>query len=201
MQWIKSTYDAAGLTQYPVGPHLSRVQELFGGSVILCLDVSGSMGIDRRLPQAVEGCRRFVAEAISAGYEVGGLLWSSSVEGATALSRDPESAIALFGSARAGGGNDIVPALLRCEELFEDRTGDLVIAIFGDGDLGDAQRAATEASRLAARNIRVLTVGLGEASAHQLAAISTDRASVPQTATSDSIADSIAGMAAGLKRR
>lgn len=199
MDWIKRSFDSAGLTQYPVGKHLAALQARFGGAVILCLDVSSSMS-GHTLPQAVEGCRRFVAEAVAGGYEVGGLLWNTGVAGFADLSRSGDGAVDLFNSARAGGGTHVLAALARCEQALEGRTGDRVIAIFGDGDLGDAAGAAREASRLAELGIRVLTVGLGDASAQQLGAISTED-TPPRVAQHDDIAGAIAGMAAGLKRR
>ncbi|WP_105034911.1 vWA domain-containing protein [Cryobacterium aureum] len=198
MQWTKKNFDAVGLTQYPVGREFAALQDQFGGSVILCLDVSGSMS-GARLPQAVSGCHRFVAEAVAAGYDVAGLLWHLGVAGHTELSRDPRAADALFSTAFASGGNNIVPALHQCESQFEGRTGDRVIAIFGDGDLGDAGTAVREARRLADKGIRVLTCGLGDASAAELGSISTEPVAA-RVARSDGIADAIAGMADGLRR-
>lgn len=197
MQWIKRTYDSAGLTQYPTGRHLSAVQALFGGSVILCLDVSGSM--HSNLTQAAIGCNLFVTEAIAAGYSIAGVLWNSGVHGATALSKDRTATDKLFATARVNGGNNILPTLSLCERMLADKNGDLVIAIFGDGDLGNATAALQEARRLTAKNIRVLTCGLGDSSAQQLGAISTETAA-PRVARADDIASAIAAMASGLKR-
>lgn len=200
MKWLKRAYDAAGLTQYPVGPHLEAVQAQFGGSVMLCLDVSGSMAIGSHLAQAARGCEMFVRGAVENGYSVGGVLWHHDVERATALSRDPDPAIRLFHGAVANGGNNIVPTLRLCEAALADKSGDRVIAIFGDGDLGDAAAAAKEAERLTAAGIRVLTCGLGGSSAEQLGAISSE-STAPRVATTDGIAQAIAGMTSGLRRR
>ena len=41
--WIRRPFDAPGLTQIPPGPHVRAVQGRFGGTVMLCIDVSGSM--------------------------------------------------------------------------------------------------------------------------------------------------------------
>lgn len=200
MAWIKRAFDAAGVTQHPVGPHLAAVQALFGGNVILCLDVSGSMS-GARLRQAVKGCDLFITEAIDAGYAVGGVLWHHDVLAHTEeLSRDDRATRRLFASARAGGGNDILPTLALSEKMFEGKTGDLVVAIFGDGDLGSAPAAFAESRRLLEKGIRVLTCGLGDASAAQLGAISSEDAA-PRVAQADDIAGAIARMAGGLKRR
>lgn len=200
MQWLKRAYDAAGLTQFPVGEHLTEVQALFGGSVILCLDVSGSMS-GSRVTQAANGCKQFVTEALEAGYAIGGLLWDTgAVAGTRSLSRDRTESDDLFSSARGGGGTNVLPALEHCERMFDGKTGDLVIAIFGDGDLGDAAGARAKAQRLLEKNIRVITCGLGAESAEQLATISSE-STAPRVAQVDDIAGAIAGMAAGLKRR
>lgn len=200
MQWLKRTYDSAGLTQFPVGRHLREVQALFGGSVILCLDVSGSMS-GSRLTQALEGCKLFVTEALEAGYSIGGVLWHHDVAASTrSISRDRSEADDLFSSARAGGGNDILPTLRHCEGMLEEGNGDLVIAIFGDGDLGNPSAALAESQRLLEKNIRVITCGLGDASAEQLGAISSE-STAPRVAQADDIAGAIAGMASGLKHR
>ena len=201
MQWLKRSYDSAGLTQYPTGKHLAAVQALFGGNVILCLDVSGSMSGANRLPQAIEGCTLFVTEAVAAGYSVGGVLWNQGVHQTSGnLTRTGQDATALFMGARSSGGNDILPTLRYCEAMLEGKTGDLVIAIFGDGDLGNAKAAIAESRRLLEKGIRVITCGLGNASAEVLGAISSETSAL-RVAKSDDIAGAIAEMASGLKRR
>lgn len=200
MDWIRRSYDATGLTQYPVGRHLRAVQDRLGGSVFLCLDVSGSMS-GSPLRQAVEGCRRFVAEARAAHYQVGLLLWHHGVADYTELTRDTKVIDRLLDKAVASGGNDILPTLRHCESVLTRERGDLVIAIFGDGDLGNPAAAREEASRLAAKNIRIITCGLGNASAEQLNVISTETADAPRMASAGGIADAIASMASGLTRK
>jgi hypothetical protein len=208
MEWMRRAYDAAGLTQFPTGRHLAAVQLLFGGSVILCLDVSGSMGIisplmdgNTVLDHAINGSKRFVAEAIAAGYSVGGVLWNHGVAASTpSLSRSAEGAVRLFESAHPGGGNNIVPTLQLCEHQLEGQKGDLLIAVFGDGDLGDHGRAKSEADRLSQKNIRVITCGLGDSSAAQLGAISSEQTALRVAQHSD-VSGAIAGMASALKRR
>lgn len=197
--WTRRSFDAAGLTQYPVGRHLRTIQNWFGGSVILCLDVSGSMMGDP-LRQAVQGCTMFVDQALDAGYEVSVLFWHHGIEGFTPLTRDRIALVDYLGRARAAGGNNICPTLRHAETELAPRPGDLVVAIFGDGDLGDAAAAQQEAERLRGKNIRILTCGLGQASAESLDVISTEKDVAPRAAAPDTIADTIAGMATGLRR-
>ncbi len=198
--WIRRSFDAPGLTQYPTGPHLDAVQARFGGSVVLCLDVSGSMS-GAPLEQAVQGCRRFVDEALRAAYDVAVLLWDHRVVGATGPTRDRRELDDFLGAASAHGGTDVVPALQRARRLLDGLGGDRVVAIFGDGDLGDEAGARVTSAAMRGEGIRIITCGLGLASADSLDAISTETTGGgPRMALADSIADSIAGMATGLRR-
>ncbi|MFT4188843.1 MAG: VWA domain-containing protein [Aeromicrobium sp.] len=195
--WTRRTFDADGVTEHPVGPNFQRLRSEFGGAVVLALDVSGSMSGDR-IRKAVEGCHRFVEEAADAGYSVGVILWHHGIEDDVAPSSDPRAARGLLDRARASGGNKAVPFLTKAhEQLMALDVGDRVVAIFGDGDLGPQAAAERKAAELVADGIRILTCGLGEGSARELATISTEEAA-PRTATNDTLADSIASMAQGL---
>lgn len=198
MTWLRRKFESVGLTQYPAGQYLSKVQDRFGGAVVLCLDVSGSMS-GNPLAQAVDGCRRFIQEAHEAHYEVGLVFWHHGVEAHVPVMKDPKPLLALLERASAGGGNDIVPTLALAEREFAGRGGDRVVAIFGDGDLGNPRTAAEAAQRLRGLNIRIITCGLGLSSAESLGAIADE--DELRVASSDTISESIAGMAAGLKRR
>ncbi len=79
--WIRRQFTAAGLTQIPAGPHLGSLQGRYGGTVMLCIDVSGSMD-GQPIREAVRGAREFVNEAVSAHYNVGVMLWNTQVVGA-----------------------------------------------------------------------------------------------------------------------
>lgn len=199
--WTRKTFDSVGVTEYPPGAELASLQWRFiGGRVILALDVSGSMS-GSRLEQAVEGCKRFIDEAIDARYHVGLVLWHHGIEAFSPIDPSPHPAYALLAKAQAQGGTDIVPTLRYAHTaLLVGGPADMVLAIFGDGDLGHPQRAETGAAPLIADNIRIITCGLGLESAHSLATIATE-ASADRIATVDSIADSVASMAHTLMRK
>ncbi len=198
--WTRKSFSSDGVTEHPVGPHFQRLRSRFGGAVILALDVSGSMQGDR-IKKAVKGCQRFIDEAVDAGYQVGVILWHHDVEGVEPPGSSPKAAQSLLSRAVAAGGNNAVPFLtLAHRQLMAIDVGDRVVAIFGDGDLGDRRTAESKAAELTSDNIRILTCGLGEGSAQELAAISTETVA-PRTATSENLADSIASMAQGLIRR
>lgn len=67
MEWTRKTYDAAGLTQHPLGEHLVALQRLLGGSVLRCPD---GMSVYEHVIWAIEN------EAIS---ELRALLTNKSV--------------------------------------------------------------------------------------------------------------------------
>jgi Mg-chelatase subunit ChlD len=191
-------FDGPGLTQYPTGPHLASIQGSVGGSVILALDVSGSM-YGGPLEQAVRGCRRFIDEALDAHYDVGLVLWHHAIAATSPLTNSSKPLQSLLARATAGGGNDIVPTLQHALAALDGRSGDLVVAIFGDGDLGNPARAKEESAKLVARNIRIMTCGLGEASARQLDEISTEERDEARVATEANLPDVLGSMAAGLR--
>jgi Mg-chelatase subunit ChlD len=89
--WIRRSFTAPGLTQIPPGPNLRAVQERFGGTVMLCIDVSGSMS-GSPLIEAVQGARQFVTEAVAAHYKIGVILWDDGRARRGADSRRHESA-------------------------------------------------------------------------------------------------------------
>lgn len=198
MAWLRRQFESVGLTQHPVGKHLSKVQDKFGGSVILCLDVSGSMS-GRPLSQAVVGCRRFIEEAHEAHYQVGLVFWNHGVESHVQIMKETGPLFSLLKRASASGGTNIVPTLELVEQELAGHDGDRVVAIFGDGDLGNKRAAENAAQRLRSQNIRIITCGLGQSSAESLSAIADEEEL--RVASGDTIGESIAGMAAGLKRR
>ncbi|OBJ98316.1 hypothetical protein A5746_12940 [Mycolicibacterium conceptionense] len=199
--WTKKNFQADPVTEFVPGPNLGRVQASFMGAVILALDVSGSMSGDR-LEQARKGCQRFIDEAVQDKYSVGVILWDHTVRSFTPPNPSPDKARQMIASAAVSGGTDVVPCLRQAHTaLVGEPAGDRVLAIFGDGDLGNRQAAMATAEILKQDGIRIITTGLGDASAAELAVISSEEAESPRVATSDTIADSIASMARGLVRR
>ncbi|MEV6555204.1 vWA domain-containing protein [Nocardia sp. NPDC051756] len=190
------------MTQYPVGPYLGKIQAGFGGVVILCIDVSGSMS-GSPLESAVQGAKKFAEEAILAHYEVGVTLWNHSIAASIEPKRELSPVIRFLGGATSCGGTDINDALQAAHDLLRGRSAEIdrVVAIFGDGDLGDRDRAIVKAAAMRADDIRILTLGLGRESARALEEISTEVNEQPRTATVNTIAAEIAHLANGLRRR
>ena len=198
---MKKIIEAEGVTEYRPGPHLARLEARFdaSGAVVLLLDVSSSMHSD--MESAIRGALGFVDEASEGGYQVGAALWSTEVEASERPSKDIAQVKELLRGARAWGGTNATPALLWAgSELLALDVKDRVIAIFGDGDLGDEERAKAIGSGLAAEGVRIITLGLGSASAQALSVVATEAEHVGE-ATHSTLSEDIRGLARGLTMR
>lgn len=198
--WIRRQFTAAGLTQIPPGPHLRTLQGRYGGTVMLCIDVSGSMD-GQPIREAVRGAREFVNEAVAAHYNVGVMLWNTQVVALSEPTPDGDAARKLLAPVdRASGGNDLIGPLHRCHQTLDCFTGDRVVALFGDGDLTPKDRVLAKVAQMKSENIRFITRGLGWAAAREFAEISDEEASAAAVERVEDLAAGIAGMATGLKR-
>jgi Mg-chelatase subunit ChlD len=203
--WIRRVYDAAGVTQYPPGPGLAAMRARTQGHVLLCVDVSGSMSFDAdgrtRLVAAVAGAKGFAAQARSAGYQVGLVLWHHEVHAHVPVGADDVEITRALDRAFASGGNDIVPTLQLGIEELGPLVGDRVIAIFGDGDLGPARPAAAAAKKVARKGIRILVRGLGADAAEELRRIATEDDGETVIGDAAEIESGIISMARGIAAR
>jgi|SRR5450756_1413873 len=198
--WIRRAFSSPGLTQIPPGPHLSSLRDRFGGTVMLCIDVSGSMS-GPPLVEAVRGARQFIAEAVAARYKVGVMLWNHMVENVCEPTADGKAALAVLAPVdRAWGGNDLFTALNHCHQLLDQVTGDRVVALFGDGDLTPKAPVLVKVAQMKAENIRFVTRGLGPYAAREFGEISDEDPSSATIVDVSDLADGIANMASVLKR-
>jgi uncharacterized protein with von Willebrand factor type A (vWA) domain len=196
--WIRRSFTAPGLTQIPPGPHLAALQGRFGGTVMLCIDVSGSMG-GPPLVEAVRGAREFISEAVGAHYKVGLILWDTDVVALAEPSADGAGASQLLGRAAAGGGTSLLQPLRRCHQVLDGFSGDRVVALFGDGDLGPRDAVLAKVAQMKAEDIRFVTRGLGSLAAQEFARISSEDPGEVAVAEVGDLASGIAGMAATLR--
>jgi Mg-chelatase subunit ChlD len=200
--WLRRSFSAAGLTQVPPGRQLAALQSRYGGgTVMLCLDVSGSMD-GRPILEAVRGAKIFVAEAVEARYKVGVLLWNQDVVALAEPTEDGRAARKLLDRTKnASGGTSLIRPLERCHQIldqFKGRGQDRVVAVFGDGDLGPRERVLAKVAQMKAEDIRFVTRGLGSVAAQQFAEVAGHEPDVA-VAGVDDLAEGIAGMAASLK--
>jgi uncharacterized protein with von Willebrand factor type A (vWA) domain len=199
VSWIRRSFESAGVTQIPSGGHLPKLQRRFGGgTVVLMIDVSGSM-YGRPLEEAVRGARTFVRDAVDAHYEVGVILWHIEVVAACRPTTDGGDALTILSQATAGGGNDLIGPLIYCHEMLDHFEGDRVVALFGDGDLTPKDRVLERVAVMKRENIRFVTRGLGPQAAQEFGEISDETIENVRIDTVEDLADSIAGMVTSLR--
>ncbi|HKS48317.1 MAG TPA: vWA domain-containing protein [Amycolatopsis sp.] len=166
--WLRKNFDGIGLTQSPPGPHLAALQAKYGGTVLLCIDVSGSM-TGKPLREAIKGGEQFLTEAWGAYYRCGIVLWHDKVARYVAPDASREKVLSGLRSSVRSGGTNIVPALEQALKVFRPLTGDRVLCVFGDGDLGNRRRAVMLSRELCAMGVRIVVRGLGRGAAEALA--------------------------------
>jgi Mg-chelatase subunit ChlD len=194
--WIRRSFADVGVTQYRPGQYLSVLQERYQGTVLLCIDVSGSMA--GRIHLAVAGAETFLTDALRAGYRVGLILWNHGV--ATYVPASAEGSAVRTGLRRtgAGGGTNVVPAIEIGVRDLGTLKGDRVMAIFGDGDIGPRDAAIAAARRAAALGIRIIVRGLGEHAAGALNEIATEGTESSLVAGDGDLSRGISSMARSL---
>lgn len=198
--WTRKKFGSVGLTQVPTGPYLASLQRRHSGAVMLMIDVSGSMN-GSPIRQAVVGAKAFVREAIEARYDVGVMLWNTTVVAMAEPTREGVGAQALLDkTSSASGGNALDQPLAVCHEVLNQFSGDRVCALFGDGDLTPKALVLEKVSVMKADNIRFVTRGLGTDAAREFAEISDEDPSSVEVESVNELASSIAGMAASLKK-
>jgi Mg-chelatase subunit ChlD len=200
--WIRRSFNSAGLTQIPPGPHFRALQNRFGGgTVMLCIDVSGSMD-GRPILEAVRGAKKFVVEAAEARYKVGVMLWNTRVMDLAEPTADGKAAMKLLARTNsASGGTSLLDPLQRCHQILDRFKGDpdRVVAIFGDGDLGPRDPVLAKVAQMKAEDIRFVTRGLGSLAAREFADVSSEDESDVAVGSVDDLAEGIATMATSLK--
>ena len=149
--------------------------------------------------EAVRGARQFVAEGLDAAYEVGVILWNTDVVGLAMPSREASPSLEVLERARGFGGNNLLVPLQCCDLLLQDKTGDRVVAIFGDGDLTPKSEVLRQVATMRSRNIRFVTRGLGPSAAKEFGEIDDEGAARVLVDNVDGLAAGIAGMAKVLK--
>ena len=201
--WVRREFVAVGVTQYKPGRHLRAVQDHFLGAALLCIDVSGSM-YGAPLRAAVEGGLDFLTEAEQAGYRCGLVLWHHGVAAYLPTTTSPAKVRSRLRGAVADGGNDLVPTLRVAIDELGPMSGDRVVCVFGDGDVGHEPPVEREAARARRLGIRFVVRGLGGSASACLGRtlVPDERVEAEQTVDDvGGLRKGIASMAAALRIR
>jgi Mg-chelatase subunit ChlD len=199
---VRRQFDGIGLTQSPPGRHLAVLQARHGGTVLLCIDVSGSMS-GEPLRQAIAGGTTFLSEAKAAHYRCGLALWSDTVHRYVPTDAPHEKAVAALTAATIVGGTRLAPALQLALKDLAPLQGDRVLCVFSDGGLGDRVESVALARRLCALGVRIIVRGLGSGAASGLAELACPGDTDDDRVIADvsDIGAGIASMARGLTTR
>ena len=199
--WVRRAFGGVGVTQYPPGPHLAAVQEHHAGAALLCLDVSASMS-GSPLEAARRGAMTFLAEAREAHYRVGLVLWNHGIVSATPVGAPVEETAATLRRAIASGGTELADTLRHAIDVLAPLSGDRVVCVFGDGDVGDARTCARLVGEARGHGIRFVVRGLGEPATRALSSVLTPEDQVADQIVEDTsrITSGIASMARHLRR-
>lgn len=170
--WVKKDFAGVGVTQYRPGPHLAAVAQHYRGRALLCIDVSGSMS-GAPLRAAVEGGLDFLTEAAQAYYDCGLVLWDDGVVSYLSTSSAEKKVRAALRGARICGGTALAPTLRVAIRELGPLTGDRVVCVFSDGELGDRATCVPLVAQALDLGIRFVVRGLGAAASAGLAALLT----------------------------
>jgi len=164
--WIRKILNGIGLTQAPPGEHPSELRQP-SGTVLLCIDVSNSMA-GKPLRQAVKGGEKFLRDAVDAHYRCGLVLWNHKVDCYVPPRARHSRVLNTLRHAQSRGGTDLVPTLRLAKRLFGSVSGDRLLCVFGDGDIGNRRKAVRLARRLCAMGVRIDVRGRGARAAANL---------------------------------
>jgi Mg-chelatase subunit ChlD len=190
--WVRRTYTAAGVTQYPPGPHLAAIAAQLAGRALLCIDVSGSMS-GSPLRAAIDGGLDFLAEATEASYRCGLVLWSDTVNLHLPTDTPVDTVAAHLRTAAIRGGTLLAPTVRAAIDELGPMTGDRVVCVFSDGGIGDPGPTTEAAAEARALGIRFVVRGLGRTASASLA-----DALRPDGEAADQIIDGVDGMRRGI---
>ncbi|MBL8796618.1 MAG: VWA domain-containing protein, partial [Planctomycetia bacterium] len=132
-------------------------------TLILALDVSGSMAQDHKLPEAKAAARRFL-ESLPSHVQCGLILFDHrlrTVEPPRERNRDLLRA--LIDQAQPGGGTAYLDAAARAVELLGSVSGRKAVVLLTDGLDLNSQAALRDVGRAAERaGVPIYTLGVGE---------------------------------------
>lgn len=167
------------------GPHFVARVPAKDGSVVLCVDTSGSMASQDVAPdrsQASKAAARSFIAALPTGTKVALVSFSSAAQAVQPLTSDHQAALdAVDRIPPPNGGTAIGDALALAAQLLP-RTGHRIVVLITDGVNNSGADPTEIAKFLAARNVPVYTIGIGTNDSGQLIPGTTEAASIDEGA-------------------
>jgi len=167
------------------GPHLTARIPARDGSVVLCIDTSGSMTSQDVAPTRAEAARAaaqtFISE-LPAGTKVGVVTFSTAAQAVQALTADHQAAVdALARIPEPNGATAIGDALaLAAQQL--PKTGHRAVVLITDGVNNNGVDPLEVAKFLASKHVPVYTIGIGTNDSGQLIPGTNEAATIDEDA-------------------
>lgn len=172
----------------PLTPWLQSVQAATGldpratvsKSAILALDSSGSM-IGSCINQAIQGARKFNADALSSGHQVGLVTFATKAILLSPVSR--AGIVEHLSSIECGGSTNMADAISVAFANLRGSRGLMTIVLVTDGfpDNADATLAAADAAKVA--GVRIVTIGTENADLSFLKRLASSSSAAVATST------------------
>lgn len=139
---------------------------------LILLDCSGSM-TGSKLSQAVEGARDFVRSALSKGYSVGVIRFSTEAS----LICPPQNALdpicRALGDLSATGSTNMTAAIRLAYDHCSSLEGYRAVVLVTDGQPNNQNTTLAAAQEIAARGVHVMAIGTDDADLDFLSRLST----------------------------
>lgn len=169
----------------PAGPHLIALVPAKDGTVMLCVDTSGSMAAQDVAPSrsdaAKAAARRFIAE-VPDGTKIGIVSFSTGAQSVQAPSADKQAVFdALERIPNPNGATAIGDALALAAQELPDK-GRRAVVLITDGVNNRGTDPMEVAKFLASRHVPVYAVGIGTNDSGQLIPGTTEPATIDEDA-------------------
>ena len=167
----------------PSGPHFTTFVPAKDGTVILCVDTSGSMSAQdvapTRADAAKEAARRFIGE-VPEGTKIGIVSFSTGAQSVQAPTADKQAVLdALDRIPLPNGATAIGDALALAAQALPER-GRRAVVLITDGVNNRGADPMEVAKFLAARHVPIYTIGIGTNDSGQLIPGTTEPATIDE---------------------
>lgn len=146
------------------GPHVRAQVPVRGGAVVLCIDTSGSMQAadvqPTRASAALRAMRTFI-DNTPAATAIGLLSFSGQAQEIVAPTRDRTALQGALQGIPAPNGATAIGDALALSVRMLPRTGHRIVVLITDGENNAGSDPGAQAHILAARGVKLYTVGIG----------------------------------------
>ena len=146
------------------GPHVRASVPVRDGSVVLCIDTSGSMSatdVEPTRAQAALAAMRAFVDATPTGSAVGIVSFAGDAQAIVQPTRDRDQVLAALNEVPAPNGATAIGDALSLAERILPKTGHRVVVLITDGVNTTGSDPLAVAQALGAAHITLYTIGIG----------------------------------------